>query len=343
MSARTLPTTMRAAQWTSNTNGLDANLKLHSSLPLPASASSLPAGSTLVKVAYSSLNPVDYKLPELPIIGNYLLAPGIPAMDYAGTVVTSTLDHLKPGEPVFGKLEPPKFGACAEYAVVGREGCVPVPPGVSLRDAATVGVAGLTAWQCLLAAGAGQGKKVLVNGGSGGVGTFMVQFTKALGCYVVATCSGANAEFVKGTLGADEVVDYRTVNVVSHLKRQGVLFDAVIDNVLATTELYFNCHHFLKEGAQYVTIAGSPNLAAVKDLMMMMLLPGALGGGQRPFKFLTVQSSAEHYAAIADLIASGKVKPVIEKEYELKQAGEAYTRLKTGRTRGKIVINVGGV
>lgn len=343
MATRTLPTTMRAAQWTTNTGGLDKNIKINASALLPATASSLKPGQTLVKVAYSALNPVDYKLPELPLVGNYLLAPGTPALDYAGTVVTSTLEHLKPGEPVFGKLEPPSFGALSEYIVVGREGCVPVPNGVSLRDAATVGVAGLTAWQTLIAAGAGEGRRLFVNGASGGVGTFTVQFAKAMGCYVVATCSGANVEFVKEVLGADEVIDYRTVDVVGHLKRQGTRFDGVIDNVLASSELYCACHHFLKEEGKYITIGGSAQFSDLKDLLSMMFLPQVLGGGQRPFKFLGVSTSAEHYAAIADLIKNGKVKPVVEKEFGLQQAGEAYTRLKSGRVRGKLVINVGGV
>lgn len=191
--AASLGSTMKAATWTGNSPGIHKHITIDPSAPLPSSAKNLPAGSTLVKVSHAALNPVDFKVPELPLMGSLFFSKGIPALDFAGTVVESTLPHLKPGEPVFGKLDPPKFGACAEYLVAPKESCIPLPDGVKPEDAATVGVAGLTAYQTFVPF-VKPGSKVFFNGGSGGVGTFQIQIAKAYGCHVTTTCSGPNGK-----------------------------------------------------------------------------------------------------------------------------------------------------
>ena len=155
--AQSLPTTMRAATFKTTTGGLEKNIHLNPNASLPPNSTSLPPDSTLVKVAYASPNPVDYKLPENALFRRFLLpkaedGSAIPCGDFAGTVVATTLADggVKVGQRVFGRSDPPLPGACGEYAIVkGRENVVPVPDGVSLRDASTVGVVGLTAWQCL--------------------------------------------------------------------------------------------------------------------------------------------------------------------------------------------------
>ncbi|KAK1090717.1 hypothetical protein LTR48_007750, partial [Friedmanniomyces endolithicus] len=160
--AASIPSTMRASQWTTTKGGLDKTLTLNPSAPLPKTAHALPPDHTLVKVAYTTPNPIDYKLAEvLPFIFS---KPAIPCLDFSGTILATTLPHLKPGELVFGKTEPPAFGALGEYVVVAKAGCVPVPNGVSLKQAACVGVAGLTSYQCL-APHVRPGDKVLINGG----------------------------------------------------------------------------------------------------------------------------------------------------------------------------------
>jgi NADPH:quinone reductase-like Zn-dependent oxidoreductase len=137
---------MRAAQFTLTSGGLDKNIKLNTSAPLPQNATSLPPDSTLVKVAYASPNPVDYKLPENPIFNHFILPKGkdgsaIPIGDFAGKVIATTLPNLKAGDRVFGRGNPPHFGALGEYMIArGTQSVVPVPDGVSLKDASTVGV-----------------------------------------------------------------------------------------------------------------------------------------------------------------------------------------------------------
>jgi len=320
------------------TGGIEKSLKVNTAAPIPTTPTN-PAENTLVKVAYSSINPVDYKLPEFAIFRALKMStPAIPAGDFAGTVVHTTLPDLKPGDAVFGRSDPPHFGALAEYVVVnGRENVVKLPEGVSMEDAATLGVAGLTAYQCI-APYIKEGSKVFINGGSGGTGSFGIQFAKIMGCRVTTTCSGANVEFCR-SLGADEVIDYKTTDMVKHLQRQGTQYDLLVDNV-GSLELYWNAHDYLKTGGIYINIAGTATLTHVFNVLKVSYMPAWLGGGQRTAKFLRRKSSAVDFAKIAQWIAEGKLRPVIERIYALGEAAEAFARLKTGRSKGKLVIKV---
>lgn len=329
---------MRAAAWDGNAGGIHKHIKVTDSWPIPKNAKNLPKDHTLIRVSHATLNPVDYKVPELPLIGSLVFGKGVPGLDYSGTVVESTLPHLKPGEPVFGSLAPPNFSTMGEYIVAGKDGCVPVPDGVSLKDAATLGIAGLTAYQTV-APFIKSGDKVFINGGSGGVGTFQIQIAKILGCHVTTACSGANVELCK-SLGADEVIDYRTQNVVETLARKGQQYDLIVDNVFNGGELYWSSHKYLKLEGPYVTIAGDAQFSVITRILSIFLWPKALGGGQRKFQFVTCTANAAEYAELAKWIAEGKLKTTIEREYKLEEAAEAYERLKSGRTRGKLVVKV---
>lgn len=333
-----LPQSMRACQWTSAAGGLEKNLKVNSQASLPSSARSLGSDQTLVKVSYSALNPVDYKLPELPVVGWLAISkPASPSMDFSGVVAATGRSDLKPGQRVFGKLEPPQFGALAEYAVIGKEGVVPLPNGVPLDQAGCVGVAGLTAYQSLRSVKAGD--KVFINGGSGGTGTFGVQYAKAKGCYVVTSCSGSNIELCK-SLGADEVIDYRSENVASTLKRNGKQFDLIVDNVGASPDIYWQCHHYLKPSAKYVAVGAEASLATLKNTLAIFLIPSWLGGGKRKYEFLTCKTNADDYRQIGQWMSEGKVKSIIDSKYELDAVPKAFEKLKTGRSRGKVLIQV---
>jgi NADPH:quinone reductase-like Zn-dependent oxidoreductase len=337
--ANQLPSTMRAAQWTSITGGIEKNIEINTTAPIPAVPTNSTGPSTLVKVAYSSINPVDYKLPEFSVFRALKMStPAIPAGDFAGTIIHTNLPGFNPGDLVFGRSDPPHFGALGEYVVVnGRENIVKLPEGVSMQDGATLGVAGLTAYQCI-APYTKEGSKVLINGGSGGTGTFGIQIAKILGCRVTATCSGANIELCR-SLGADEVIDYRTTDVVKHLQRQGTQYDLIVDNV-GSLELYWNTHDYLKADGLYINIAGTATLAHVVNVLKVSYMPAWMGGGQRAAMFLRRKSSADDFARIALWIAEGKLRPVVEKVYSLDESAEAFARLKTGRSQGKLVIKV---
>jgi NADPH:quinone reductase-like Zn-dependent oxidoreductase len=344
---------MRAWQFTSVPSTLGSALTLNDNAPTPTT--SLPKGSTLVKVAYTSLNPVDFKIFELPMTARLLTrfgsSPQTPCLDYAGTVVSTTRSDLKAGDRVYGKLEPPFFGAAKEYIVVGEQGCAALPDGVSFEQAGGVGVAGLTAWQCIVPylerAQKVKGKsslRVFVNGGSGGTGTFGIQIAKAMGATVVTTCSARNTELVN-SLGASEVIDYTSQDVVAELtklaERDG-MFDLAVDNVGGATPLYFQSHQYLAPHASFVCVGATPGPMVAVDMARIFLTPGVLGGGRRPYVFLTCKTDKEGYAGLGKMMAEGKVKTVIEKVLDVEQLPEGFERIKTGRVKGKLVVKIGG-
>ncbi|EME84105.1 uncharacterized protein MYCFIDRAFT_162964 [Pseudocercospora fijiensis CIRAD86] len=337
------PTSMRACTWKSNTGGLEANLKLDNNVPLPKNASSLSSGQTLVKVAYASLNPVDYKMAEMPILGNYILPSSTPGLDFSGTVVDTKLSHLKPGDRVHGRLDPPFFGTLADYVVVGTEGIAKVPENLELRHASVAGIVALTAYQSI-APYVSAGDEIFINGGSGGTGTFGIQIAKALGCKVTTTCSGANVDLCK-QLGADEVINYRETDVLQTLKSRTSsnkpLFRLIVDNVFNDGSLYWNSHHYLEPSGTFLTPGGT-KFAQIRDIALGRILPRWLGGGQAKFVFLACKPSREQMETIDKWMVEGKVRAIIEKVYEMEDAGKAFERLKSGRVRGKLVVKIGG-
>ncbi|MCJ1388391.1 hypothetical protein MMC18_001238 [Xylographa bjoerkii] len=352
-SSITLPTTMRAQQWTTVSTTLSSALHLNTSAPVPSSKSLKPH-QVLVHVHYSSLNPIDYKIPELPLIGRVIISkPAIPCVDFCGTVVAagSGRKDLSPGQWVFGMLDLPTYGACAEYIVVSsKESCVALPDGVKPEEAATVGCAGLSAYQSLVPYLSKIAKKnddskpkVFINGGSGGTGIFAIQFAKAKGCFVATTCSARNAELCY-QLGADQVIDYTKQDVVATLVKiaqsQGGPFDLAVDNVGGAMHLYWQSHRYLAPAANFVAVGANASLQALADVAKIFLWPRFLGGGQRKYVLFAGVTNAEQYSAVAEMFAEGKVRAVIEEIYRLEDLGKAFERLRTGRVRGKLVVRV---
>ncbi|KAL0936067.1 zinc-type alcohol dehydrogenase-like protein [Colletotrichum truncatum] len=332
-----LTPTMRAAQWRTISNGIEKNLKVTTNARFPT----LPKDHTLVKVSYASLNHLDYKVAELPFFSTFITKPATPGLDFSGLVVSTTLDTLRPGQRVFGRTEPPVCGTLAEYVVVGKAGIAALPEGVALRDAACVGICGIAAFQAL-APFVKPGSRVLINGGSGGVGIFAIHIAKALGCArVTAVCSGQNAEFCR-SLGADDIFDYKKENLVMSLKRKEEFYDHILDTVFQNGDLYWQCHHYLAPGGTYVSVGLPLQFKTFRTLIGIYILPGFLGGGKRKFKFHSVTANTQDCAQVGQWIKEGKVRPVIEEEFELENAGKAYGKLKTERTVGKIVVRVCG-
>lgn len=339
MAASTLPTQMRAAQWTSVP--MEDSMRINPNTPLPKSAAKLPKNSALIKVAYVSINPVDYKVPEFGPARFAALGKGpwTPGCDYAGTIVATTLPGFQPGDRVFGATALPKFGSMAEYIVVdGAANVARLPDGADFAAAAALPIACQTAMQCI-APYVKEGSRVLINGASGGTGTFGIQLAKILGCSVTAVCSGPNAELVR-SLGADNVIDYKTDDLVEVLKKSGVQYDLIVDNVLVGGPIYGNSASYLKETGRYVAISGGPNLASVIGMLKMFVQPAWLGGPRRKAVFVTCEANSEELEKLAQWVAEGKLKPSIAKSFDFDETAEAFRHLKSGRTRGKLVIKV---
>jgi NADPH:quinone reductase-like Zn-dependent oxidoreductase len=301
-------------------------------VPVPEPAND----EVLVRVRAASVNPVDWhRLRGEPFFMRFsegLRRPqntGLGA-DLAGTVaaVGAEVSAFRPGDEVFGMT----IKALAEYAAVSAEGLVPKPGNLSFEQAAAVPLAGLTAAQALRGR-VEPGQRVLVNGASGGVGTFAVQIAKALGAEVTALCSAKNVELVR-SLGADDVVDYTREDFT----RREATYDLVVDAVMNRS-------------------LGALRRAAKPDgtIVLIGAAKGATGGGPmlrfvgallaRRFASQTVavvqtQRSRDDLLFLAELIEAGKVTPVIDRTYPLSETAEAIRYLETLRARGKVVIRV---
>lgn len=199
--AESMPTTMRAWQWSACSTTLEDAIQLNESAPLPTAKHSLGPGESLIQVHAAALNPVDYKLAELPVVGRMAIPkPTTPGLDFAGRVVQAGPDcNVRIGQMVFGKLEPKQqFGTLGEFIIGSKAGTVPIPEGVSAEKAATLGVCGLVTYQCI-APNVKKGHRILINGGSGGTGTFAIQIAKSLGCHVTTTCSSTYTKSNRAT------------------------------------------------------------------------------------------------------------------------------------------------
>lgn len=330
---------MRAWQYSRTSGGLEKNLTINASAALPTRK----PDQHLVKVLAAALNPVDYKPAEIPGVARFAITkPATPGIDFAGTVVQpATGSSLKPGQLVFGSCgtSPLAGGALREFSISGVQSTCAIPDGVDPVDMATIGVAGLTAYQSIVPH-VKSGGKVFINGGSGGTGVFGIQFAKAVGCHVTTTCSTANVELCK-TLGADRVIDYKQETVLDVLlKAQESKFDHAVDNVGSDEQLPLQCHRFLRPGALLVMVGGEPSLKSLTQALKRVFLPGFLGGVKGNVQMFWPEQKVQDLQQIAEWMQAEKVKAVIDSRFPFEQAVEAFRKLKTGRARGKIVIDV---
>lgn len=229
-------------------------------------------------------------------------------------------------------------GGLADYAVAATDTVAKMPENVSFADASTINVAGVTAYQSIVPH-IKSGSRVFLNGGSGGTGMYGIQIAKAKGCYVACSCSTANVELCK-SLGADEVLDYKKEPLITQLKRQKP-FDLVVDNVGHDFDLYWKSHEYTNPKAPFVEIAAAPSFTFFSFMIKVKLLPGFLGGGKRKFVSLFAEPKTEILQEIAQLVAEGKVKAKIDEQFPWEKAPDAFRKLKTGRAKGKIVVDVG--
>jgi len=292
----------------------------------------------LVRVRAASVNRVDwYDVTGTPWIARPMTGLRGPksrftGRDFAGTVeaVGKDVTDLRPGDEVFGGKK--GGGSFAEYVGVPAD-IARKPAGLTFEEAATVPVAALTALQGLRDHGQLQpGQKVLVNGASGGVGTFAVQIAKALGAEVTAVCSTRNVEQAR-SLGADHVIDYTGEDFT----RTGQRYDLILD--IAGSKSWSQCRRVLNPNAILVIVGaqGSRLMGPLGHIAKVRL--GALRGSQKAV-FFVANFNGPDLAVLSELLGTGKVKPVVEKRYELIEVADALRYMGEGHARGKIVIGV---
>src|SRR5215472_1533846 len=292
----------------------------------------------LVRVRAASVNPLDWHFmrgtPYLVRMVAGLSRPraGRLGADMAGSVeaVGKNVTGFRPGDEVFGGLE--DRGTLAEYISIRHDGAVLAKPaGLTFEQAASVSVAAVTALQALRDKGRIRpGHKVLVNGASGGVGTFAVQLAKAFGAEVTGVCSTANAEMV-ASIGADHVIDYSRADFTQAGRRYDLLVDIAGNRTLAETR------RVLAPKGVLVAVGGPDKGRWVGPLgrsVRMALLSPAVS--QRLVFFLARQNK-DDLAVLRELLETGKVAPVIDRTYPLTEAAEAIRYLEAGHARGKVV------
>lgn len=329
---------MRAWQYSKASGGIEKNMKINPSATVPEAKPT----QNLVEVIAVALNPVDYKPAEIPIIGHWIVKkPATPGLDLAGRIVTPAAgSSFKPGQLIFGISgnSPIAGGALRQFTTTESETTVPLPEEVNPVDAATIGVAGLTAYQSIVP-NVKKGDRVFINGGSGGTGAFGIQIAKVMGCHVTTTCGPSNVELCK-RLGADEVIDYRKTNVLEALKKSALKYDFVVDNIGYDLRLYWKCHEYTKPDTQFVMVGGTPSLGMVSERLRIKFIPAWLGGGQRKFSGFFPKANYEDLKIVGNWMKEGKVKAVIDEKFKFEDASKAYEKLKTGRAKGKIVVEV---
>ncbi|WP_455132383.1 NAD(P)-dependent alcohol dehydrogenase [Microbacterium aurum] len=278
-------------------------------------------GEVLIRVGAASVHPGDYFVmtgePYMVRLMFGLRRPrhGIPGMDLAGvvTAVGTDVTALHPGDEVFGWTG---SGALAQYACVRAENLVPVPPGLSITEAAAVPPVGMTALQALRDIAKVQpGQTVLVTGASGGVGSFAVQIAKALGAEVTGVCRTANLEMVR-MLGADHVIDYTATDVT----RAGSRYDVIFDNVEA--QPLAEVRAALAPTGTLIPNSGRGGrwFGPLGRIAKARILSGFTRQRLRPF---TSVGRRQDLLALADLLATGEVAPAIDRTYPLEAAAEA--------------------
>jgi len=292
----------------------------------------------LVKVVAASVNPRDWHFVRgTPYFLRLVAGLGAPdntslGVDFAGTVeaVGSKVKRFKPGDEVFGG----QTGAFAEYVIVAEDGALAMKPAdVSFAQAASAPIAAVTALQALRDLGELEpGQKVLVNGASGGVGTFAVQIAKSFGAEVTGVCSTRNVEMVR-SIGADHVFDYTKENYTESGQQYDLILDMVGNHSLSANR------RALKPDGTFVIVGGSkgnwlgPMMSPIKALFLSPFV-------DQEFIMILAEMTQDDLATLGELMQAGKVTPVIDSRYQLSEVRSALQHSEDGHARGKIVIDL---
>ncbi len=272
----------------------------------------------LLRVRAASVNPLDWRLKARR-----------PGVDVAGEVVAvgKRVTQFKPGDAVFGTCR----GAFAEYACASEATLVWKPDNLSFEQAACVPIAGLTALQGLRDKGDLQsGQKVLINGAAGGVGTFAVQIAKSLGAEITGVCSTRNIEMVR-SLGADMVIDYTQQDFT----KSGLHYDLLLDNV---GNRKLSAFRRVMTPSGRCVMAGAPKELWAVIIRVLKALAWSPFSRQK-FRFFIAKFKKDDLAALCELMKAGKLKPVIDKGYQLSGTADAIAYVEQGHARAKVVVS----
>jgi NADPH:quinone reductase-like Zn-dependent oxidoreductase len=299
------------------------------------------AKDVLIEVKAAAINPIDKSI----ISGNLqgllpIPFPSTMAYDVSGKVVEKGADvsSFEIGDLVYARVPQEQMGTIAEFVAVSSVAVSKKPGNISFEEAASLPLAGLTALQSLEYAGIQENDKVLIHAGSGGVGSFAIQYAKAKGAYVYTTTSTDNVNWVKA-LGADRVIDYKTEDYKTIVKDADIVFDTLGQKY--TMEAF----EVVKQGGKVVSVVGPLDEASAKMFgMATYKLPEDLAklsvSKNADYKFIFMHPNGAQLGEIKSLVEDEKIKPIIDKIYSFSESIEAFTHLASGRAKGKIVIKI---
>ncbi|REH00788.1 NADP-dependent oxidoreductase [Flavobacterium aquicola] len=268
--------------------------------------------------------------------------------DVAGVVtkIGSKVSKFKVGDEVYSRPSDYRVGTFAEYISIDENDVAIKPKNLSMEEAGSIPLVGLTAWQALVEIGKIQkGQKVFIQAGSGGVGTFAIQLAKHLGAFVATTTSAKNIDLVK-LLGADLIIDYKTEDFETKLKEYDLVLHSNRDTKILEKSL-----RVLKPGGQLVSLVGPPTpefATAIGLPWYLKLVTKLISLGVKKkaeklntnFVFLFMRAEGTQLSQITKLIEAGVIKPVIDKIFPFQQTNEALSYVETGRSKGKVVIKI---
>lgn len=294
----------------------------------------------LIKVRAVALNPLDWRMMGgVPFIIRKMMKMKTPSptqpvgigRDVSGVVETAgkNVTQFKPGDEVFGNCE----AGVAEYACTRASALVAKPDALTFEQAAAIPVAGLTALQGLRKGKIQGGQKVLINGAAGGVGTFAVQIAKTLGAEVTGVCSGANVEMVL-SIGADKVIDYTQEDFTKGAEH----YDAILQ--CAGNKPFSECRRVLTPEGRYIIVGGGHDITMTGMMVSALKTLAASSVSKQKAIMFIAKSSQQDLAFLAEMIATGKMRSVIERTYKLEETPKAVAHLERGHARGKLVIGV---
>ena len=313
-------------------------------MPMPE----LREDEALVQVHAAGVNLLDCKIRdgEFKLILPYRL-PLILGHDVAGVVVGAgpQVRQFESGDEVYARPDDFRIGTFAEFVPVKESSLALKPKGLTMEEAASIPLVGLTAWQALIAkTDLKKGQKVLIQAGSGGVGTFAIQLAKHLGATVATTTSATNFALVK-SLGADVVIDYKTQDFEDVLRDYDVVLNSQDGKTLEKSL------HVLKGGGKLISISGPPDPEFGKEVAapwFVKLVVRLLSSGVRRraqglgvgYSFLFMKASGSQLREITRLIEAGAIRPVLDRTFPFASTNEALAYVEAGRAKGKVVVRI---
>ena len=308
----------------------------------------LRGDDVLVEVHAAGVNPLDSKIRTgaFKLMLPYRL-PLVLGNDVAGVVVRvgANVRRFKPGDEVYARPGKDRIGTFAEFISMNEADVALKPSNLTMEEAASIPLAALTAWQALVEiAQLKKGQKVLIQAGSGGVGTLAIQLSKHLGATVATTASVANFDLVK-RLGADIVIDYRQEDFEKRLSGYDVVLHSLGKDVLEKSLAV------LKPGGKLISISGPPDAVFAKEngagwLLQQVMRVLSLGirtkakGHRVKYSFLFMRASGEQLSKITALIEGGEIRPVVDRVFPFEETNEALAYVETGRAKGKVVVKI---